>query len=210
MPDGNSLMMFGRDLNGRSGIYRVDAKTGGTSLVTESLTTGINVSPDGKKIYYNVDKFGPSGRPGKYIERDLASGTVRVVFQDPFWGPKLSPDGRYLTRVFTEKGDSVIRLVPVSGGEESELFRVPGVQGAFGHGVCWTPDGRALVTAGDAGVLVIPVDGGEIRKLDVDFGPFGGVTVSPDGKHVATNTGKSLREIWALENFLPTQTASNK
>jgi len=62
-----------------------------------------------------------------------------------------------------------------------------------------------------------PVDGSEPRKLDVNADHIaGGFLVSPDGRHVAfvmTNgtagpTKPGKQELWMLENFLPTLTAS--
>jgi Tol biopolymer transport system component len=216
MPDGKSLLMFARDLTGRSGIYRVDARNGDTSLVINNESfTRVQVSPDGTKIYYNVDAHGPSPGPAKYVERDLNSGNTRILFE----GPKgktghveLSPDGEHLALIVQGDDGSAVILVPVSGGEPRELYKSKSFPGrglrGFG-GLSWTPGSSAILVAGNAGFWLISLKDRKPRRLDIDLN-VSEFRLAPDGRHIATNAGESLREIWALENFLPTQTASNK
>src|SRR6185503_16199739 len=74
-PDGRSFLVRGRDLEGRSGIYRVDAQTGAVELLIEGGEARFPVwSADGRKIFY-LQK----GTSGPIVERDLASGVEREV-----------------------------------------------------------------------------------------------------------------------------------
>jgi dipeptidyl aminopeptidase/acylaminoacyl peptidase len=98
-PDAGWLVAGARDFKGRGGIYRFDAETGAVSfLAAGSHVSRVDVSPDGKKIYYN---YHPDRPHSSYIEHDLASGEVRDVFQPQTetGNLELSPDGRYATTI---------------------------------------------------------------------------------------------------------------
>jgi len=52
----------------------------------------------------------------------------------------------------------------------------------------------------------IPVQGGELEKLNIEIWGFNKLTVHPDGTRFAFNSyGPSLKqeELWMMENFLP-------
>src|SRR5262249_29204389 len=116
---------------------------------------------------------------------------------------------------------SSLLLVPVDGGKPRELLRLTQPE-EWGRGstTAWMPDGRAVIvtklTPNGAELLLVPIDGAPLRKLDIDAENWTrgakhyfdqGFTLSPDGRHVAFLMGKSGSEVWALENFLPTLSA---
>ena len=84
----------------------------------------------------------------------------------------------------------------------------------------WTPDSSGVIITKDTGprreLWLVPVAGGPPRKLDIDpdiwsegasaFGNLG-FSLSPDGRSIAFQTGTSVSEVWALENFLPAPSA---
>lgn len=215
LPDARSLMTFGRDLKGRGGIYQIDALTGAVSFVTESPINRVQVSPDGKKIYHNIAQSG-------FVERDLASGTVREVLPRfaSRGNPELSPDGRSLAVIVTDARakTSAVMLAEVAGGEPRELLRVslPDRCAPFAN-MSWTPDSQGVVVVKGNGDFEAPKPGdrlelwlvplsGTARKLDIDldgWNVFGGIRLHPNGRQIAFFTGKSSREVWALENVVP-------
>ena len=222
MPDARSLMTFGRDLKGRPGIYRIDAQTGAVSFVTPSDNARVQVSPDGKKIYYRLDfNDGDSTTPGRVIERDLASGQTREVFRflpavARVDSPELSPDGRYMASIITEAAakTSTVLLIPVAGGEPRELLRVSLPEFLIGYGrMSWTPDSRAVIVVKRTGkreedrkeLWLVPLSQGKARKLDIDLSTWvlSSIRLHPNGQQIAFFTGKRIAEFWALENFLP-------
>lgn len=219
MPDGKSLITFARDFKWRAGIYRIDAQTADTTFITNCRwITRVQVSPDGRKIYYGVDQSPRDPNPPGIAERDLTSGETRILYRMPEGEGRgvgeLSPDGRYLAVAFA-KPPAVV-LVPTHSGEPKEIIRVnpPEYFNAFGH-MTWTPDSKAVIAVkviGDRRELwLLPVSGGNARKLDVDMkewmsGP--GIRLHPNGKQISFSSGQSIREVWALENLLPTLTAS--
>lgn len=208
-PDGRSFITSARDNKGREGIYQIDAGNGDATLVVAGpppwLGAGPAWSPDGKKIYYGSNQ--------QILERDLASGSERVVFTSRVhlrWGA-LSPDGRYVavSADSSSKSQSVL-LVPVAGGEPRELLRVDSPDHLPGFPFPWTPDSQAVIVTKLIGegqeLWLVPIAGGQPRKLNADLGKWVGSSVfslNPDGRQIAFVAGKAASEVWALENFLP-------
>ncbi|MBI4909594.1 MAG: PD40 domain-containing protein [Acidobacteria bacterium] len=225
-PDGKSFIAFARDLRGKSGIYRIDAQTGTTSFITPSEITRPHVSPDGKKIYYNVNFHGGKGGPKQVVERDLASGEVRDLYVVPqgsgLGSQELSPDGSHLAGVLATMSDksSALVLIPTARGPASVVARATGPDSFYGSGfLTWTPDSRALLVMKEikdrTELWLVPVTGGTPRIVDVGDnvlptkgGP--GMRLHPNGTQLAFSSGDSAREVWTLENFLPALSAKHK
>jgi Tol biopolymer transport system component len=207
LADERTLVTFGRDYKGRAGVYQIDAQTGAHSFIAEALLSRVQVSPDGRRVYYPT--VGHNATSPVLIEHDMISGQTRELRgpQGPMdWA--LSPDGQ--TLAFTVRSGAVamsaIALSSVrEDGTSPRHLDTPFRPWAFGH-MSWTADGKAVVLqADDAGkaVWLVPVDGTAARKLDVDasqwnLGP--GMRLHPQSTHIAFFTGKDAREVWALES----------
>lgn len=74
-PDGRSLIVVGRDMKGRNGIFQVDAQTGQPTPIVLGVNSSASPqwSVDGKRIYY------VSRNAHVLVERVLSSGTERQV-----------------------------------------------------------------------------------------------------------------------------------
>ena len=202
-PDSKWLITNGRDFNGRSGIFRIDAQTGATSVILDRQGNGATVSADGKKVYY--------GLGGWLVEQDLDSGNTKQIVRGG-QGADLSPDGRMFAMVRNDdasKTSSVV-VIPVEGGEPRELYQVrtPESVPAFTN-MSWTPDGRALLVVKRwdrderQELWRIPVYEGEARKLDIDISSWTvglGIRLHPNGRQLAFFDGKSTREAFVYEN----------
>jgi len=176
-PDGRWLVVFGRSVEGRGGVYRIDAETGRESLIAEADLGPVQISPDGRKIYYEIGFVTLGVGPQRLIERDLASGSTReVMTRDGFnstGNVELSPDGRWLAMIATDDAarTSAVIVRPVAGGQAREVLRVnrPEMFNAYGH-MSWTSDGTAVVVSHMRGdnwtnarwdsPWVVPIDGG--------------------------------------------------
>jgi Tol biopolymer transport system component len=219
LPDGRALVSAGRDLKGQGGIFRIDAQSGRESLVVpqDGNAGRVNVAPDGKKIYYGSAR--QSGYPAM-VEHDLATGEVKETFRrTPGMGvAELSPDGRSfaVVKVDGRAKTSTLLLIPLSGGEARELFRVslPDSLQSYG-GLTWTADSQAVIVVNTTGdrydpkdLWLVPVSRAKSRKLDVDirnWGTMPGIRLHPNGKEIAFFVGQDSREVWALENVVPAQ-----
>lgn len=218
--DGRSLVVFGTDLKGRDGVFRIDARMGDVTPIVmpispaDRLDYGVfSWSPDGGRLYYH-------SRNGSVHERNLSTGTERVIVSGkaaavgaaPPEGRlgriSLSPDGRLIASSTREGTSAVVVLIPVDGGERRTLLRVsePSEIGAW---ILWTPDGRAVLveklttirgTGGQDGdvtseLWLVPIDGTTPRKIDVDLnravrGGQGRMQLNPDGRQLAFVSGR--------------------
>jgi Tol biopolymer transport system component len=76
----------------------------------------------------------------------------------------------------------------------------------------WTPDGKYVLfpkhnpkEEGKSQLWRIPVQGGELEKLNIEMWGFNNLTVHPDGTRLAFSSyGPSLKqaELWVMENSL--------
>ncbi|MCA1650748.1 MAG: hypothetical protein LC753_10880 [Acidobacteria bacterium] len=216
LPDSRSLVVFGRDFKGHGAIYRIDAETGKASVIADADLCRVQVSPDGKKIYYEVGRVTLGSGPQRLFEHHLSSGDTRELFTRPDGGGnvELSPDGRFLALVVVDPKTKTTTLTvrPVAGGEPRALFHVNHPDRLEGYGgMSWTPDSQAVIVVNATGdrfepkdLWLVPVTGGKARKLDIDIRGWKalGIRLQPDGKQIAFFTGQDLREVWALENVL--------
>jgi Tol biopolymer transport system component len=202
--DDASLLLSGTDGDGRTGVFRVDHTTGKAELVAElPAVGGFAPSRDGKTIYY--------GNPGRTQARDLATGRSKTLFENPGGAGggshdvRLSRDGKRLAI----KSWGYLAVVDLASGQSRELYREP----PKSHTALWAMDW----SAGDREIVTIVRSGANVDKMECwIFSPEGGepvrrpnpanhrgLSLSPDGKYVATTNRTSRAQLWALENFLP-------
>ncbi|MBE0711439.1 MAG: PD40 domain-containing protein, partial [Candidatus Aminicenantes bacterium] len=122
----------------------------------------------------------------------------------------VSPDGKWLALV-NELGNKSLRIMPASGGEPREIH-------SFEHRdtvitPAWSADGRSIYVPklrdpqkNTWDIFRVPLDGGDVVKIDVGLLWVRYLTVSPDDQNIAFSspgTGPRQREVWVMENFLP-------
>ena len=233
-PDGKSFLVGGttEDQSGQlPGFYRINAESGEVSLIKRvtgaARPLGVNLSPDGKAIFYVHRETGKGERIMVYqMETGEEKELFRTVSPQSFGSSGRldpSPDGRQLAFVLRDPATSstVVKIMPVSGGELRELVGGPRYRDVELGG--WSPDGRYLfIVTGGQGVQPsqlwrVPAEGGEPQKLDVNMQrqwynrTEGGHSphfpaVHPDGRRIVFETGRGRDiepEIWVMENLLP-------
>ena len=146
-------------------------------------------SPDGGKLLFTT--WNDEAR-GQVVERDLASGTERVLttVRGVYYGPRYSPDGRQVVFV-RDRGNSVIGsawgrdagvyVVPAAGGEPRKLAD-------DGREPQFNDDGTRVLflTGGGLSKKLVSVGlHGEDRRDVLDLKYVDAVSVSPDGRRVA-------------------------
>ena len=160
-------------------------------------------SPDGLEVLA-VDAG------GGLVALDAATGDERPLVAlegGRVTAPAWSPDGaRVAFGVEATSGGQFALWVVDADGSDPRLL-ADDVLGA-GH-LAWSPDGTALAVAGtpgddlaDAGIWVVPTDGGAPRRLDgpppAQVGPDQSVAWAPDGSTVAAEVWVDGREAVVL------------
>lgn len=222
-PDGRSVVAVGRDARGREGLYLIEVETGkATRVVASEPGTYVDFpawSPEGKSIWYR-------GKDGKPTRHDLPTGRDTALMLkgiDPtglsLQDLAVSPDGQWLAVALFDQTTRATRLmvIAIAGGESRELLRVKAPEFIPSYSaLAWTPDGQHILFTKwkfddldrPSGLWRISAQGGEPRPVDLTMKRLGRFRVHPDGRRLAFSAGQRKVEIWVLENFLPTQVAS--
>jgi Tol biopolymer transport system component len=210
-PDGRSLLGVAEYPAGNYDRVRIDVQTGDFSPFP--LNRGAiggwppAWSRDGKAIFYHRGRF--------IVVRDLETGQEKELHSladnssSYTGGLALSRDGRQLAFVSLESGSKIIRVMPAAGGAARELLR--GDQSLMRTTltpVAWAADGLSVLFARRTSstgtdLWLVPVQGGEARKLDLAAENIRDLSVHPDGRHIAFTAGGDRSEVWVMENFLP-------
>jgi Tol biopolymer transport system component len=222
-PDGQSILVSGKDRKIQHGLFLVKAKTGEVTPVVwwgDAEISNPAWFPDGNRLLYSYKRDESDSKTDTIVIRDLETGGEKVLFQSPV-GSKiddiaLSPDGQEVALTLLEKEtrSSALKVLPVAGGEASELVRAKEPEAIVGDSLSWSPDSRYIVfgkgraTTHDrkTQLLAIPPRGGDPHALGLAMDFVREVSFHPDGHHVAfaASEGKDKIEVWVMENFLPT------
>ncbi len=143
---------------------------------------------------------------------DPVSGRVDFLIKEHEGGwlfnPRFSPDGKQIAVFWNRSPSRGIWAISQVDGERRFLY--PGSHLPVG----WTPDGRWIYAALPSGqmleIIAIDAKGGSSKNVhdipgDQEDGtpsPFF-VSMTADGKKFVYSVGKSLSDIWLVENFDP-------
>lgn len=212
--DGRHILGYGRDEEDRWGFFSVDVQTGATEAFENfwgvNMAAPMGLSADGGSLFYKVWLEDGAG-----VEvREFDGGAGRLLYkwerQDPDMGffehGALSPDGTTLALGGVVEGHGVIQILPSSGGSPRVLMEFPADAGP--EQIAWAPDGQTIFCRSDLDLWIIPLVGGEPRKLswEMDEGlvqAMRTIRFSPDGTQVAFSAEAGEEELWVMENFLP-------
>lgn len=216
-PNGRSFLVHGRDAQGSTGFFRVDARTGDASLVL----------PEGGKDrpgYLQAQSWAPDGKSMFYLRttpeasnhlrvRNLQTGEDREVYGAPTNVYAVSPDGRRVA--VRAPGDANaahgLALAPVQGGSPQTLFRLGNrLRIPPFSALAWTPDGArilfAVATEGTNQPFELwsaPSAGGTPQKTGIAMEGLRDLRIGRDGRQLVFGAGQNRQEIWVMENFLP-------
>ena len=220
--DGKSLLVDGRSRRATApGLYRVDARSGETTLLAgESSSEIADWSRDAGELILHYRK------PSRLVKKNLADGSETELYKLPeayrrFFVGSLSPDGETVAIALMGNKSGSLLGVSLETGKVRELSELE--HGWYRHQLglsAWSPDSRsiyfALHTKGR--VLRVPAEGGEavdtglihgvwsdsFSEEELDARHIRGVSVSPDGKQISFSVEeKSEFGLWAMKGFLP-------
>ena len=191
MPDGNFIITARGRLDMKLWMLHKDAGSG-VQLIDRPMQKTIDpaVSADGRYIYFsqrngfwNYNAQFPQYSIGVYDREDGKTKTIATRYGSAFT-PVLSKDGKWLAygSRFEDKTGLVLRNLE-SGDErwlaypvqrdDQESIATMGVL----PGMCFTPDGKSLVTSYGGRIFKLPVDSGKPQEItfscdvELELGP---------------------------------------
>jgi len=194
-PDGRSIFAIGITEK-ESGIYQIDAETSATIRLKGLNGYVPRLCPDGKTLVFV--KAGPI-----LMKHNLDTGEESEIARITSLAYDLSPDGQ--KAVFFK--DSIIKTVPLSGGEPKALSNGLAEYYRFK----WTKDDRYIIALAvpnnnseNSKIWRIPAQGGTPLKLDLSVPNLMFFALHPDNsRFMMSLIGETKSELWVMENFLP-------
>ncbi|HSD27329.1 MAG TPA: LpqB family beta-propeller domain-containing protein, partial [Vicinamibacteria bacterium] len=207
-PDGSSIAVRAGprgNPNLARGVWLIPAPLGGPPRKLVDRAAGLRWSADGRRIVYmRPDPAGGDAilvaRADGAEERELVRPTHGFHLHEPAW----SPDGAwvYFNRgpMPNNEAPTEVWRVPSGGGPAEPAVETQGVA----RDPLPTPDGRALVYAGDQGGGTLnlwwrPLRGGRERRLTQGGGDYVAPRISRDGRRLVCEARTSVGSLRELE-----------
>jgi len=209
-PDGNYIYFAKLDsaASGNWDLYRAPILGGTPQLIVRNLVSTITFSPDGQHIAYIRMDYPETGKYS--ILTASAEGVDEKVVRtralaDEFpWAVTWSPNADEITTsvYLTKTGLDALQVINIRSGNSRDLTTSEKLPGAMQ----WSPDGRALfvnyMEKGGAGtngqIAFLRSSGGEIEPITRDTNTYSALSMSADGKTLATVQTRSEATISIL------------
>ena len=207
-PDGN-FIYFRKPVNANVyNLYRAPVLGGTPQTIARDVDSDVTFSPDGQHIAYARDN---DPEVGKYRlltastdgsgERVLQIGPILAVPGNLAW----SPNGNEIiySVSFPDQGLGTIEVLDVRTGK---THRFVALKGKFPGELKWSPDGRTLFAMysqrgadwGRGQIGFFSGTGGDIEPITRDTNRYTGLTLSADGRTLATVLTKRFANIYIL------------
>ena len=220
-PGGRSIVVKGRNTDGRWGLHVIDLDTGLLTAVVLAPRVGeeqdigpYQFSADGNSLVYVHRSRGIVRRDLKTMQDSVALALGSDEQVTPGRGFGFSPDTGWLAfAVQSGRGPTGVYALRVveSAGAVRELLQVHAPE--YLQFVRWSADGKYLVFARirpgpDAGEDIpefsrIAVSGGAPEAIGLSGSGLRALSLHPDGRHVAYVSNEERWETWVMEDFLP-------
>lgn len=139
-------------------------------------------SPDGRRVAF-LRSYAGGGRVGIYVVRADGGSKPRWLVAGWVLAADWSLDGSRIVYIREDLEHAAVdlRVVDLRTGRGATVV-AKALAGELTD-VAWSPDGRSLAIATDAGVFIVPARGGKARRIL--HGAFAQVAWAPDGQRLA-------------------------
>lgn len=149
------------------------------------LTLEPRFSPSGERIAFLSYA---NNRPRVYVY-DLKTGQQSILgaFEGISFAPRFSPDGQQIIlSVTTRDGGSNLYIIDLDTQRRRRVTSLPGV---IDTSPCFSPDGQNIVFNSDRDgspqLYIMPVSGGDAKRISYGAGHYGSPVWSPRGDEIA-------------------------
>jgi eukaryotic-like serine/threonine-protein kinase len=211
-PDGNYLYFIKATdaTNTNFDLYRAPELGGSPQTVVRGIDSDITFSPDGRRIAF-ARMNDPEAGKYRLITTNLAGADEKVVYSaapasDAPSFVAWSPKGEELAyRLF--KPDTALGGIAVFDMESSKIRRVGTFDDKLIHDFKWLPDGRGLLALYSqkgpeyfqrSQIGFIPARGEDLQPVTRDLDSYATLTLSADGKTMATVQTKTTQNLYVL------------
>jgi len=149
-----------------------------------------HVANDGRIVFtYHDDIWiaDPDGTNGHRLTAHIARN----------FGPRFSPDGKWIAFTSNRNGNNDVYLIPAAGGEPRQLTYCSGDDQVL----YWTPDGKALIISSNRGPNAygspfyrLPLDGAPPEPMSTATARLG--MMKQDGTMIAYNRANPSTGVW--------------
>jgi serine/threonine protein kinase len=188
-------------------LYRIPVLGGTPQLLVKDVDTNPSFSHDGQRFVF-LRANDPE--PGKYHlivanadgsdEKSIFSAPMAHVGLDASW----SPDGKVVAGAIVDQtGNSLTSMIAIDPetGKQTTISKPPFT---FINKVAWLPDGSGLAVIVQSAetsfnrqqVGLISYPEGKLRPITADTNDYATLSVSSDGKTIATVMQQSLRDVY--------------
>jgi serine/threonine protein kinase len=188
-------------------LYRIPVLGGTPQLLVKDVDTNPSFSRDGQRFVF-LRANDPE--PGKYHliianadgtdEKSIFSAPMAHVGLDASW----SPDGKVVAgSIMDQTGNSLTSMIAIDPetGKQTTISKPPFT---FINKVAWLPDGSGLAVIVQSAetnfnrqqVGVVSYPEGKLRPITADTNDYATLSVSSDGKTIATLMQQSVRDVY--------------
>jgi serine/threonine protein kinase len=211
-PDGNFIYFRKAADATRSlyNLYRAPVLGGTPRVIVRNVDQGVTFSPDGKSFAYvrmNEPEFGKyqllMANADGTDEKLIASGPISEALSTVSW----SPNGKQIaTTVGGTSDPSSVFLVNVASGKKTKMPGREALVAMVVDELLWMPDGAGVIVnyrGIEAGKMRSQIgfraaSGGEFHPITQDTNYYRTLTISPDGRTLATVQEKVRNTLYFL------------
>jgi eukaryotic-like serine/threonine-protein kinase len=188
-------------------LYRIPVLGGSPQLLVKDVDSNPSFSPDGQRMVY-VRANDPD--PGKYHvlianadgtnEKSIYSAGMTNIATDTAW----SPDGKTIAAsIIDQNGASIVKVVTLDPdtGHEQTFARPPATMLSL---LSWLPSGNALAAISTSAgtnfsgqqISLVTYPAGQLHPITADTNDYANLSVSSDGKTIASVMRQYVRDIY--------------